>query len=149
MSVQSTDFSTEEYFSCQILCPWVHAKLLQSCPTLCDPMDCTPPGSSVHRMLQVRILEWVAMPSSRGSSWPKDQTCISFNSCIAGRFFTTEPLVKPPAPCMNPFIPIDAHDKVQTRILPFCSTKPLSDPAFHSFMPVFSLVTRLHCHLSL
>ena len=40
----------------------VHAKLLQSCPTLCDPMNCSPPGSSVHGMLQARILEWVAMP---------------------------------------------------------------------------------------
>ena len=45
----------------------VCAKLLQSCPTLCEPMDCSPPGSSVHEILQARILEWVAMPSSRGS----------------------------------------------------------------------------------
>ena len=43
------------------------AKLLQSCPTLCDPMDCSPPGSSVRGILQARILEWVAMPSSRKS----------------------------------------------------------------------------------
>ena len=41
------------------------AKSLQLCPTLCDPMDCSPPGSSVHGILQARILEWVAMPSSR------------------------------------------------------------------------------------
>ena len=40
----------------------------QSCPTLCDPMDCSPPGSSVHGILQARILEWLATPSSRGSS---------------------------------------------------------------------------------
>ena len=46
----------------------VCAKLLQSCPTLCDPMDCNPPGSSVRGILQARILECVAMPSSRGSS---------------------------------------------------------------------------------
>ena len=46
------------------------AKLLQSCPPLCDPMDCSPPGSSVHGILRARILEWVAMPSSRGSSDP-------------------------------------------------------------------------------
>ena len=45
-----------------------HTKLLQKCPTLCDLMDCSPPGSSVHGILQARILEWVAMPSSRGSS---------------------------------------------------------------------------------
>ena len=46
----------------------------QSCPTLCDPMDCSPPGSSVHGILQARILEWITMPSSRGSSWPRDWT---------------------------------------------------------------------------
>ena len=46
----------------------VHVKSLQSCPTLCDPMDHNLPGSSAHGILQVRILEWVAMPSSRGSS---------------------------------------------------------------------------------
>ena len=44
------------------------AKSLQSCPTLCNPMDCSPPGSSAHGILQARILEWVSMPSSRGSS---------------------------------------------------------------------------------
>ena len=57
----------------------------QSCPTLCDPMDCSPPGSSVHGILQARILEWVACPFSKGSSQPRDRTCISR---IAGRFFT-------------------------------------------------------------
>ena len=46
----------------------VHAKSFQLCPTLYDPMDCSPPGSSVHGILQARILEWVAMPSSRRSS---------------------------------------------------------------------------------
>ena len=60
----------------------VCAKSLQLCPTLCDPMDCSPPGSSVHGVLQARILEWVAMPSSRGSSWPRDRTCISHVYCI-------------------------------------------------------------------
>ena len=48
------------------------AVLLQSCPTLCNPRDCSPPGSSVHGVLQARILEWVAMPSSRGSSRRRD-----------------------------------------------------------------------------
>ena len=48
------------------------AKLLQSCLTLCDPMDCSPPGSSVHGILQARTLEWVAMPSFRGSSRPRN-----------------------------------------------------------------------------
>ena len=53
------------------------AKLFQSCPTLCDPMDCSPPGSTIHAILQARILEWVAMPSSRGSSWPREQSCVA------------------------------------------------------------------------
>ena len=56
-------------------------------PTLCDPMNCRPPGSSVHEILQARILEWVAMPSSRGSSQPRDWTLVSH---IAGRFFTCD-----------------------------------------------------------
>ena len=46
----------------------------QSCPTLCDPMDCSLPGSSVHKIFQARILEWVAISFSRGSSQPRDQT---------------------------------------------------------------------------
>ena len=66
----------------------VHAKSLQLCSTLCDPLDCSPPGSSVHGTLQGRILEsileWVAMPFSRGFSRPKDQTHISCVSCAAG-----------------------------------------------------------------
>ena len=49
----------------------VNAKSIQLCPTLCDPMDYSPPGSSVHGILQARILEWAAMPSSSGSSQPR------------------------------------------------------------------------------
>ena len=56
----------------------------QLCPTLCNSMDCRPSNSSVHGI----FLEWVAIPFSRGSSWPRDQTCIC---CTAGRFFTTKP----------------------------------------------------------
>ena len=57
----------------------------QSRPTLCDPMDCSPSGSSVHGIPQARILEWIAVPSFRGSSRPRDRTQVS---CIAGRLFT-------------------------------------------------------------
>ena len=60
----------------------------QSRPTLWDTTDCSPPGSSVHGILQTTILEWVAIPFSRGSSQPRDQTQVSH---IAGRFFTSEP----------------------------------------------------------
>ena len=57
----------------------------QSYPTLCNPMDRNPPGSYVHEILQARILEWVAIPFSRGSSHPRDRTHVS---CITGRSFT-------------------------------------------------------------
>ena len=70
----------------------VRATSLQLCPTLCDPMDCSPPGSSVHGILQERMIEWVAMPSSRGSSQPRDGTRVS---CTTGGFFTAEPPGKP------------------------------------------------------
>ena len=71
-------FSLVIYFICACVC----AKSLQSCPTLCDPTVCNTPGSSVHGILQARILEWVAMPSSRESSWPSGQTRVSHVSCI-------------------------------------------------------------------
>ena len=62
---------------------WV-SEVAQSCPTLCDPVECSPPGSSVHGTLQARILEWVAISFSRGSSQPRDRTQVSR---IAGRCF--------------------------------------------------------------
>ena len=55
----------------------------QSCSCLCNPMDCNPPGSSVHEILQARILDWVAMPSFRISSPPRNQTRVSCVSCIS------------------------------------------------------------------
>ena len=60
------------------------------CPTLCVPTDCSLPGSSVHGTFKARILEWVAMPFSRGSYWPRDQTYASYISCIGRRVFTNE-----------------------------------------------------------
>ena len=66
----------------------------KSCPTLCHPMNCSPPGSSVHGISQARILEWVAISFSRGSSRPRNQT---FVSCLAGGLFTTESPGKPHA----------------------------------------------------
>ena len=74
----------------QILCLWAtwEAPLkvkVKSCLTLCDPMDYNPPGSSIHAILQARVLEWVAISFSEGSSWPRDQTRVSH---IVGRRFT-------------------------------------------------------------
>ena len=59
------------------------AKSLQLCPILCDPTDRSPAGSSIHGVLQARTLEWVATPSSRGSSWPRNQTHISATATAA------------------------------------------------------------------
>ena len=65
---------------------WIlKVKVTQSCLTLCDPMDCSLPGFSLHGILQAKILEWGAVPFSRGSSQPRNQTRVS---CIAGAFFT-------------------------------------------------------------
>ena len=68
-----------------MLCVCVCVLIAQLCLTLCDPMDCSPPGSSICRILQARILEWIAIPFSKRSSWPRDQTHVS---CVADRFFT-------------------------------------------------------------
>ena len=67
----------------------VHAKSFQLCPTLSDPLDCRLPDSPVHGVLLARILGWVAMPSSRGSSWPRDQPKSPATPALAGGFFIT------------------------------------------------------------
>jgi len=67
--------------------PDVHAKLLQSCQNLCDPMDHSPPGFSVHGILQVRILEWVTVFFLQGSLQPRDQTRSSYISYIDRQVF--------------------------------------------------------------
>ena len=77
-------FYSPYFYSYLILVIIVHARLL-SHVWLCDPMDCSPPSSSVHGVLQVRILEWVAISCSRGSSWPRDGTGVSCVSCIVMR----------------------------------------------------------------
>ena len=73
---------------CMCVCVW---SVAHSCPALCNPMDCSLPGSSVHGIFQTRILEWVAI-SSRGSSLPRGQTV---SPPLTSRFFTTEPPGKP------------------------------------------------------
>ena len=79
-------FDLQMAVSCVSLIKFQGNKCSQLCLTLCDPVDCSPPGSPVQRIFQARIPEWGAMPSSRGASWCRDQTCVS---CIAGRFFST------------------------------------------------------------
>ena len=78
----------QDSIHCLLITP-VHECMLQSCPTLCDPVDCSLPGSSVRGISQARILEWFAITSSRESSWPRDWTHISVSPPLADEFFTT------------------------------------------------------------
>ena len=81
-------------------------------PNIFDTMDSSPRGSSVHGIIQARVLEWVAIPFSRGSSQPRNQIYIS---CLAGRFFITEPLGKIPT--------MEYHSTIKkNEIMPFSAT---------------------------
>ena len=83
MARLNTDILGISELNCTAIVKW--SEFTQFCPTLCDPMDYSPPGSSVHGIFQARILEWVAISFSRGSSRPRDRTWVSH---IASRCFT-------------------------------------------------------------
>ena len=93
-----------EYLVCLCMCVCMCvrgcAESLHSCPTLCHPVDCSPPGSSVHGILQAGIPEWVAMFSSRGSSWLRDRTRISYIYCI-GRWVLYQCHLGSPSVCVG------------------------------------------------
>ena len=122
----------------------MHAKSLQSCPTLCDPSDSSPPDSSVYKILQTRILKKVAMPSTRGSSQIRDRTCISMSPSLAGDFFTTstnwEALLMGYTPIQNKKVFLK---KKNLPVLSEPSVFSLLRMPFPSFLPVD---TRLICH---
>jgi len=82
VAISSSKRSSQPRDWTRVSCIGMRAKLLQLCLNVCYLMDCSPSGSSVHGILQVGILVWVAMPSSRGSSRPRDQTHVSYVSCI-------------------------------------------------------------------
>ena len=103
---------------------WVCAKLHQLCLTLCDPVDYSPPGFSVSGILQAKIWEWVSMPSSRGSSLPRDQTsCFLMSPALADGFFTTEPPGNPQNNCRKrqsiaePIWKMEVNIRADTTIL--------------------------------
>ena len=79
------------------------SEVTQSCPALCDPMDYSPPGSSVLGIFQARVLEWIAISFFRGSSWSRDQTR---GSCIAGRHFTVWATGKAPVLILKLIYPV-------------------------------------------
>ena len=91
---------------------WSHCEVAQSSPTLCDPMNCSLPGSSVHGIFQLRVLEWVAISFSRGNSWPRDQTQVSL---IVGRCFTVWATREAP-----PSILFHCNDLFQ---IPYCNVR--------------------------
>ena len=82
--------STLKYLYLLIAC-----SVSQLCPTLCDPMDCSPPGFSVHGILQARILEWVPFPPPGDLPHPGIEPASLASPALAGEFFTTEPPKKP------------------------------------------------------
>ena len=100
----------------QILHMWC-VLAVQSCLTLWDPKDCSPPGSSILGIFQARILEWVAILFSRGSSWPRNRTQIS---CITGTFFTIWRLGKP-----------TVHGIFQARILEWAASSFSRHMCYH------------------
>ena len=106
-------FTGRQARSKQIKCPAFHspAKL---CLTLCDPMNCRLPGSSVHGILQSRMLEWVAMPLYRGSSQPRDRTYVS---CIAGRFLHFSEATKSPGPLNHILFRLQSHRRSREAVL--------------------------------
>ena len=86
-SLPSSSWISEFISTFFALCyKWRVCACAQSCPTLWDPIDYSPPGSSAHGILQARILEWVAISSSRGSSWPRDRVYASWGSCSGRQF---------------------------------------------------------------
>ena len=112
-------------------------EVAQSCPTLCNPMDCSPPSSSVLGIFQARGLEWIAISFFRGSSWSRDRTRIS---CIAGRHFTVWATGKAPVLILKLIYPvwyevksIVAYYKRLGWVLSVCQEDPLEkEMATHS-----------------
>ena len=109
----------------------------KSCLTLCNPMDCSTPVFSVHEISKARLLEWVAISSSKGSFWPRDQTHIFCVSCTAGGFFTTEPLEA--SRSVHIFPP-----KSVSTLNSFSSQYPES--VLNSFIHPFVSHSPPHCH---
>ena len=92
----------------------------QSCPTVCDPMDCSLPGCSVHGILQARILEWVAISFCRGSSQPRDGTRVSH---IAGRCFTLWATRE--APVISQMVPNKGYCSQWREVIPALASGPV------------------------
>ena len=109
----------------------MHSKSCQSCLILCDPMDSSFSGSSVHGILQARILDCVAMPSSRGCSQPRDWTHISCISCTAGWFFIAEMLGRIMLSVQFPIIVFLTLISLSLRCKPLWPSQPITAPSLY------------------
>ena len=108
-----------------------------NCPTLCDPRNCSPPGSSAHGVFQARIPEWIVIPFSRGSSRPRDWTWVS---CIAGRFFTIWGMRE--APVLRPdFSHCNVSDLIEKNHISYLWK--MYTLLFVKNVPIFSIIQRL------
>ena len=129
-------------FVCVCVCVCVQS--LQSSQTLCDSMDCSLPGPSVHGILQARILEWVTMPSSRESSWSRDQTCISASSALQANSLPTETPGKPIYICIH--IYIHTHTYIYTHIYIVFPKKSLQQIQYSFVTKSLSNWNRMELH---
>ena len=122
------------------LYPWTSFLLLtlcvysvaQSCPTHCDPLDCSPPGSSVHGVFQARILEWVVFSFSMGSSQPRGRTHVTPSPALAIRFFTAAPPGKLSLLTLFPHLHVLSHSYLTWK--PF-SLRTHTFPALWQIIP--------------
>ena len=116
----------------------------------CNPMDCSPPVSFVCEIFQARILEWVAILFSRGLSWPRDQTQVSY---IAGRFFTVWTTRE--AYVVNYYMVNSHHEKVLVQIAIFCAMRGLNEITSIVFLAldcpgfIYLQVSQLPIHLKI
>ena len=131
---------------CQVLFKClVYVLVTQACPAVWDPMDCSPQDSSVDGILQARILEWVTIPFSRGSSWPRDRIQVS---CMAGRFFINWATIEPHLSALHTLIHLILFSSVQfsrSVCLTLCDPMNHSTPGLpvHHQLPEF---TQTHIH---
>ena len=118
----SIQLHSVQHWGGRIISPWQRwpglnawsVSVTQSCPTLCDPTDYSPPGTPVQGIFQARILEWVVIPFSRGSSLPRDQTWVS---CIAHKFFTIWATRKGPGTCEHYDITYKEEVRLQMELM--------------------------------
>ena len=103
--------SEESMVSCVCVCTCA-----VNCADSCDPMDCSPPGSSVHRILQERILDWVAMPSSRGSFQTRDRMCVSYIPCIGRLVLYQLSRWEAPVSCLEELNSVKEKEYIQRAI---------------------------------